>query len=776
MCSATGNAQTEITGSIHSSQDSLPVSFASVTAYKGENRQFHGGSVSDINGLFTLKIEGGEYVLEFRYLGFKTLTKTIKIEGQNIDLGKIFITPDEKILQEVTVTAKRPLIEQKVDRLVFNANQVSFTASNAIDLLKTTPGIQVGNDGISIFGKGKVIVLINNKRINISGSDLISILNSYSAKDVNKIEVITSPSAEYEAEGNAGIINISLKPNIKDYLGNVTSLSMEYDKKLRSNVSSSLQYNKDKLSTTISIGGNLGNSYYQEKNTKFFSSSKWNSQTDVSNNNKSINMNGLLSYILSDNSKLDFNGSFSANNLSSKNLNNTNIENQSNDNTLPSNINSEMIQPIKNMYYSMSGEYEYKWGKLGKKFITEIDYLNYDFNQLTEFSANRMINGITEQNYFNFSNNQNKKISSYKGALKFYLPISKKTIWQCGFNSTYTTTRNKIDYSKYSSNEQQNDDFTYNELIYAIYTQYSTSFNSVSLHAGIRGEFTIPSISGKNRNENLKKYFQIFPNISVSYTPSQKNHFSLNMSQRIQRPSFNMLNPFVFYDNQYTMVFGKTDLKPNYKYTVSGRYTFDGSLSFMGYVMWGKDEMDQIIYMDDKNNMTKIMWENAFDRMTYGLNASYNKNWKNRIIAYLSSTLFYSETKSKFDFIPSQSSGLTMNISLNTSFVFDKANKWTGQINGSYTTKTYSSASTIDPQYNINVNLGWNPVENLKLTLGFENIISSRYSGISHSNGMRMAFDNRFTYPTIKFGMVYSIGKNISTKNSQSMDEIKSRL
>ncbi|MCU0391697.1 MAG: TonB-dependent receptor [Thermoflexibacter sp.] len=216
---ATAQAPTgkgKISGVVLDSTDMKPVSFATVTLTLGNSQKPISGAVADDKGEFSItKIPLGEYNVAISFIGFKTLNKTVSItdKNSNINLGKIFIFPAVTELKEVTIEGKKDLIEEKVDRTVYNADQDKTSqGGDATDVLRRVPMLTVDLDGnVSLRGNQNIRVLINNKPSSIMASSVADALRQIPADQIKSVEVITSPSARYDAEGSAGIINIITK-------------------------------------------------------------------------------------------------------------------------------------------------------------------------------------------------------------------------------------------------------------------------------------------------------------------------------------------------------------------------------------------------------------------------------------------------------------------------------------------------------------------------------------------------------------------------------------
>ena len=201
-------AQTEIKGQVI--DQNMPIAYANIIL-KNSNNEIVTGVTSDFDGYFTINTKKGNYKLTISYVGYTNYNKDINLEN-NINLGVVTLQEDSSQLDEVVITSRKKLIEQKADRVVFNVeNSITASSGDALDALKVAPGLQVQNGIIKMFGKGTPRVMVNNKMVPLTNEELIGYLNSLSASDIKKIEIIATPPAQYDASGNGGLINIILK-------------------------------------------------------------------------------------------------------------------------------------------------------------------------------------------------------------------------------------------------------------------------------------------------------------------------------------------------------------------------------------------------------------------------------------------------------------------------------------------------------------------------------------------------------------------------------------
>ena len=219
------------------------------------------GAVTDSLGTFSLTASAGTYLLELRALGYQGQYKTITLPATGLDLGELLLSEETQQLRGVEVRGRRPIITRQADRLVFDAQQISAGAQNALDVLKRTPGLSVTDEGISIIGRGKAIILINDKRVRLSGEALTGLLRSYSQSDIAEVQVLTTPPAKYEAEGNAGVLNIVLKKAKNDFFGGNISTSLKYrDEHWGYSASTGLNYKKGRISSSLQLNAGPFNS------------------------------------------------------------------------------------------------------------------------------------------------------------------------------------------------------------------------------------------------------------------------------------------------------------------------------------------------------------------------------------------------------------------------------------------------------------------------------------------------------------------------------------
>ncbi|HUH45752.1 MAG TPA: carboxypeptidase-like regulatory domain-containing protein, partial [Arenibacter sp.] len=190
-------------------RDTMEIPFANLLLYRMADTSFVKGAVSDKNGFFSFhNIAPDGYLLRASYMGNSSEELALQLNS-DLDVGPLLVDNKVQELKEVVVVSNRPTVEQKIDRLVFNIGNTALSESNIWEVLKSTPSIFVMNNEITIKGEKGVKILINGKKVNLSASDILNLLNGTSANSVEAIEVITAPPSRYDAEGSS-MINIRM--------------------------------------------------------------------------------------------------------------------------------------------------------------------------------------------------------------------------------------------------------------------------------------------------------------------------------------------------------------------------------------------------------------------------------------------------------------------------------------------------------------------------------------------------------------------------------------
>jgi hypothetical protein len=302
LISTLGFAQNTITGEVY--ENNKPSTYIEVVLYDATSKPLT-STFTDEKGKFSLQAQKGNHKVEGRLLGKILFSKEITVE-KNVDLGRMEIQTTQE-LTEVVVESRKKLIERKVDRLVFNVeNSLLATGSNAFDVLRIAPLINITNEQINIINKSGVTIMVNDRVLNLSGDMLKNYLNSLASENIKSIEIITNPSAKYDAEGNAGIVNIKLKKPILEYT--FLSLRSNYTRATFNSFGNGINYmyKKNKISTLADINYSHSNSLYTNDIRFNYSDNNTNNIVYKTKKNNSINLLLNMDYAINKNQIIGF--------------------------------------------------------------------------------------------------------------------------------------------------------------------------------------------------------------------------------------------------------------------------------------------------------------------------------------------------------------------------------------------------------------------------------------------------------------------------------------
>ena len=576
------NAKGKVSGVVLDSTNNSGVSFANVALLDPSTKSPVNGNVCDGDGKFVIsEVSHGNYILSISFIGYKTKLIKVTLDKGDLDLGNVILAPSTTTLKEVVVQGQKPLIEEKVDRMVYNAeSDATAKGGDATDVLRRVPLLTVDMDGnVSLRGSQNIKVLINGKPSTITASSVSDALKQIPSDQIKTVEVITSPSAKYDAEGSAGIINIILK---KDNLEGF-SLGINSSAGYRgSNLGLNGSYRKGKVG--ISLGG-FGRANYNTPGD-FYNRQKTYSGTDTSTNIQTArtwNNNLFGNYSLGIDYDIDKNNSLTA----GVRLGVRNGNNKQNDLTTQSFLNSsevyssESIKNIKSVNNSHSVDASLNYTHLFKK-------QNQEFSFLTLYSqSNGQNNFTTTTNHYkgatpavgadtlaSIINNNPTKNTEATIQADFQTPINDMQMLEVGAkeimrkatsNASYTDGNGDALTGNSVYNQNQ---LSYTQNITAGYASYTlNTLSKYSFKVGARYEYTTVSANSIINNNNVpfsQNYGVFVPSLNLSKRFDNGDMIKLSFNRRIQRPSIQNLNPNTVASNVLNVSKGNPDLGPEY--------------------------------------------------------------------------------------------------------------------------------------------------------------------------------------------------------------------
>lgn len=776
-------SQVQLTGKIIN-QDNTPMSFVEILLSNRDSVVVKSEFTNE-EGTFTIVADKDEYLIKIIQMGKELYTQNIKLD-QNKNLGKITVTENNQQLQEVIITTTKKLIERKVDRLIFNVeNSISANGGDAIDALKSTPGIRVQNDKIVMISKSTMSVMIDDKLIQLSGNDLINFLKTILSDNIKSIEVITTPPAKYEAEGNSGIVNIKLKKSKKDRISGNLQSAYTQAKYVSNNLGAALNYQKDKVTITANIDYSKSKRAPYQEYTINYPKYNWFETNKITNRQNDLNSRITLDYQITKKTIMGIDILSSTNKPKNNRLNTSFIRNTINKKTDSLIITpSKTISNIKNNtinFHSIT-----KLDTVGKTISFDVDYFDNKSNTDTNFSSNSFYsNNETIPNRLTTANTlNNQKIKIYTSKIDIEMPLK----WiKLSFGSKISFIRNNSDVAYYNTiytpavlDLTKSNGFNYRENTQALYLSGSKKLGEKwEYQLGIRTEATQTNGFSQTINQNnTNNYLKIYPTLYLTYTKNENSAFSFNYSKRVDRPDYSDLNPFRFYTTSYNYTEGNPFLQPYFteNFELSNTYKNWYTSIFYSYLT---NAFDQVTYVSTDNTNQIVKPYNFYKQNTIGLSENYTINkWK-----WLESTnqfyIYYTKTTSKIMILIPNISSWTASFSSNNSFNLNTKNTIKAEFNfmlqspavaGSYKTSSYSEFETGIRFLMLN--------KRLNLVLNVSDIFKTNKQVFKQAvNDIKQEVYNYDDNQKIRVSLTYNFGKSLEKeKRTQSNEEEKTRI
>lgn len=557
----------KISGLVLDSLSQAGVEFANIALYD-QNNQLIDGAVADEKGKFSIEgLVDGNYRIVVSFLGYsnKTVDDIKMIREKSINIGAVLLSEGAAVLEEVTVTGTKALIEEKVDRLVYNAEKDELAkGGDAADVLRKVPLLQVDLEGnVSVRGSSNIKVLINNKPSTIVASSIADALKMIPADMIKSVEVITSPSARYDAEGSAGIINIITK---KDKLEGY-SLNVDTGAGLRgSNLGLNGSYRQGKFGMTL---GGYGRASYNDAETDMEQRTMSNGNTNLTRQSAEASDNGLFGhYSLGMDYDIDKTQALSANVLYG-------IRDFSRDQLLTTDVyfndvwQNTSLMDIENTNASNNVDVNLDYIRLMRA--------QQEWSVSTQYSRNDLVNDFVSDNLDenkvqinslkNLNDNLNEEITLQTD---YQTPIRDNQLLEIGAKGIFRSVSSNYAYFFAEADDNFSPDLSrpsgfldYEQNVTSAYSSYTYSTPSkFTFKLGVRWENTAIEAIQEGQAIEIPSYSNVVPSLNLSKSMNNGNTLKLGYSRRIQRPGLQQLNPNVNVANNQDVQVGNPNLQP----------------------------------------------------------------------------------------------------------------------------------------------------------------------------------------------------------------------
>lgn len=718
-------------------------------------------SVADRTGAYSFEdVPAGRYIVSISAVGHqKGWSAPVEVSGgaEVVTVKTIDLIPEAKTISAVTVTAKKPLIEQKPDRTVVNVEaSVTNVGNSALEVLEKSPGVTVDKDGnISLRGKQGVQIYIDGRPSYLSGADLANLLKSMSSSQLDQIEIMTNPPAKYDAAGNAGVINIKTKKNkMFGFNGSLTtgytqgrygrfneSGNFNY-RNGKFNLFSSLNYNSNKNEQELFIYRN-----FRETSTKnilsiFDQEAKMNNKSEYYNAKAGFDYNASKKTTLG----IVLNTYYNPSNWTSNTV--TSIFDpqrvfQSQTMTLSSNT-----EKWKN--YSGNFNFRTTIDTAGQELTGDLDYMKYSSastQPLTSayFDAHGLPVGRIDT--LNGALPSDIRIASAK--LDYTKPLKKGAKFEAGLKSSFVKTDNNAMYDSIINGQSVHDynrsnHFVYDENINAAYVNYSQPLNKKwNAQIGLRLENTIAKGKQLTTGVNFSRnYTQLFPTAYLQYAMNEKNQFVLNYGRRVERPDYGDLNPFIHFIDRYTFEQGNPNLAPQFSHNVELSHTYKGFLTTTVNYSKTKDIIQQVLEQNEATHETYIRRANIASQEQVGLTVTAYKEIKKWWTASVYANLAYNRFKGLVNNEPVDLDIAMYLVQVQQQFKWGKG--WAAEVSGFYRSKGLEGVLFIKPIAQVNAGFSKQVMKNkATLKLSFNDIFAmSVFRGYSQYGTVDARFKN----------------------------------
>ncbi|MEI9946556.1 MAG: TonB-dependent receptor [Chitinophagaceae bacterium] len=795
----------KVTGTVIDGNTKI-IESATITLLKAKDSSVAKISVADKTGTYVFEaVPEGKYFVSVSAIGHqKGFSAPFDVNATSavVTVKTIELIPQATSLGEVSVTSKKPLIEQKLDRTIVNVEaSITNVGNSALEVLEKAPGVSIDKDGnISLKGRAGVSIYIDGRPSYLSGADLANMLRNMNASQLEQIEIMTNPPAKYEAAGNSGVINIKTKKNKQfGFNGSITSgytqgnyarfnegVNFNY-RKNKVNLFSSLNYNRNHRKEQLDFKRNFRDETSKDIKSIFDQSSIMENQGNYYSGKVGVD------YSASKKTTLGI--------VLSSYYNPSTWESRTN--TFLYDPNYVMTKKVisltqnKEKWKNYSGNFNFRhvFDSAGQELTTDLDLIAYRSTSVQPlYSTDYDPAGNKMRPTDTLLGNLPQDITIYSGKMDYTLPLKKGAKFEAGIKTSYVKTDNDAVYNNIENDQEQLDSarrnhFIYTENINAAYVNYSRKLGKKwSGQFGLRLENTNAKGHSTGYEFNIaqnkfvpfdttfkRNYTQLFPTAYVQYSMNEKNQFVINYGRRINRPGYSDLNPFIHFLDRYTYEQGNPNLKPQFSHNIELSHTYAGYLTTTLNYSTTTDIIQDVLEQHEATNETFIKKANIASRKQVGISVSVYKQitkwWSGNVYANAAYNHYKGIVNN--DYISTSISGYMVQVQ--QQFKWGKG--WAAELSGFYRSKSLEGVMVIKPMGQVNAGLSKQVMKNTgSIRLNIRDIFNMRVYGTSQYSNVDAKFRdlNYNRSASISFTWRFNKGKlkaGSNRKNNGATDE-----
>lgn len=761
-------------------QDAMPIPFCNVVLMDASGAIIFGTITEDTGEFVFNDVAAGEYLIKVSYVGYDDYITEIITLSRKLNLPNIILTTSAETLGEVTITAKKPIITRKSDRLVFNVENSILSNGSTMDILKSTPGVVVNQDKITVRNEG-VTVYMNNRKVQLDPEEVQALLENLGGEVVKSIEVIQNPPAEYEADGGPVLNIVTSKSVSVGYKGNV-NVRGTYGIFPKHSFGTSHFFKSEKVDVFFNYSFNPKKQSHRSLNFINYRdqgvTTQWDQDFERKERTRAHNANLSLDYKATE--KTVF--SIAAVGLYSPNERNntrsiTDVTSSSGapfDITTSSTLGSERT----NLAFDAGIRHTLEKGSLS----ANVHFTTFERERTQNLGSIYRDNEDTVLQVVRFNNLAEQDIEIYTGQLD-YTSTFGELDFQAGAKVSVIDSRSKIDFLSIEDSgtsgidQAQNDDFLYDEDVVAGYVSLARDWDKWSAKAGLRIEQTYSTGNSLVLNViNELDYLEWFPSAYLQYSPSDKHSISIDYSRRLERPRYQDLNPFSYFLNENNFDQGNSNLLPAFSNRLNFNYTLKGSYFFDVYY---RDNGENIVVLPFQDNTTQVLRtvrQNAIASQSWGIDFTHSRSiasWYS-IFGYLSA--FHEEET--FLAVESDNVRYTNDVDgfyayIANNFTLSKDQSWTANVSLEYLSTFLSGSYQQNATISINTGVRktlWNNRGVLNVQVNdllnrANGSLTSRY--LNQDNGYRVFNETQ----NLRVGFTYKFGNFKLNDNEKTLDK-----
>lgn len=775
--------QSILTGKIIEESTKEPMEFVNVGLYLENDTMLIAGALTDRQGDYTFtNFKAGNYYLQIGFLGFETVkTPPFPLNGyEKIDKGMISIKTSRHVLDDVIVIGEKSVLESSIDKKVYNVGKdIMSVSGSASQILENVPSVSIGIEGeVSLRGSSNVTILINGRPSPLMRVNSAVALQQIPANTIERIEIITNPSAKYRPDGTAGIINIVLKKETK--LGMNGTITANVGNDDRYNSTFTYNYKPGKVNVFGSYGFRQDNRLRTSTDFRLVSDTAGNliSKYDYINiahfRPQSHNANVGMDYSINDNNTLGISGHYF--NLSFQRKEEATTIISDNSEQITNDFNRNRVDDEYEWEKELSAYFEHKFKKTEHTLNLELNFADYYEEEDNKFTQLYRIPSQTNS----FDNTLIRQWGKEGEAnIEYSNPLHEDLEIEAGLTTDWIN-QNFDFFGEYFDATQnswikdagRSNRFEFRQLVHASYITYTQSIEDFGFELGLRGEDA--SITSKLISEDsmvTQHYFRLYPSIHLSYELGDDAEIKLSYSKRINRPEGDELNPFPEYDDPRNLESGNPLLKPEQIHSLELGYQFkNDQLSFVPsiYYRYKYDGFTEVKrYIDDSTLLTTF--ENLSNGQSAGLELLFSTQFKKYLKLNLSGNIFYNEIDASNLGFTNTKSAISGNMKLGTNINLTKSTIM--QLNANYRLTELTPQGRYLPGYSINTGLRqefWKGKAALLLTVS-DVFNTMRWRSEIETPPLFQRTTGKRKSQIVYLGFTYRFGK----ANKKSVEELK---